>query len=170
MPLRNIKQPEIIEIDSSLRLRAYDGNYKIAVPWYQDDTVRFFSEGVTDETEILDENYVKRKLYRLNTIGEAYFIEVLKNGQFVPIGDVTLKEVNPPIEIGIPEYRGIGIGKKVMQALVNRAKNIGMKKIYDTGCHEENYACQKMLEAVGFVLVEHNHDENRKIYEIELMK
>lgn len=106
----------------------------------------------------------------LNTVGEEYFIEVLENGQFVPIGDVTLKEDNPPIAIGAPEYRGVGIGKKVMQAIVKRAKNIGIKKIYNTGCYEDNYACQKMLEAVGFVLVEHNHQEKRKVFEIYLSK
>ena len=123
-----------------------------------------------DESKKLDENYVKRKFDWLNTVGEEYFIEVLENGQFVPIGDVTLKEDNPPIEIGVPKYRGVGIGKKVMQVLVNRAKNIGIRKIYNTGCYEDNYAAQKMLEAVGFVLVEHNQQEKRKVFEIYLSR
>ena len=166
MPLPKIRQPEIIEINSSLRLRAYDGNYMVALPWYQDELVRRFSEGVTDENKILYENYVKRKLDGPITNGEEYFIEVFENGKFVPIGDVTLKEDDPPIEIGVPRYRGIGIGTKVMKAFVLRAKEIGIKKIYNTGCYEDNIASQKMLEAVGFILVEHDLEERRKVYEI----
>ena len=46
MPLPNIKQPEIIDINGSLRLRAYDGKYISAIPWYQDELVRRYSEGL----------------------------------------------------------------------------------------------------------------------------
>jgi GNAT superfamily N-acetyltransferase len=130
MPFQNIQQPDFIEINETLRLRKYDGNYVIAIPWYQDELVRSFSEGIVDKSKRLDANYVSRKLSGLNLVGEEYFIEVLENGEFVPIGDVTLKEDDPPIEIGVPKYRGKGIGTKVMQALVCRAREIGIKKIY----------------------------------------
>ena len=153
MPFQNIQQKEYIVIDETLRLRRYDGNYEVAIPWYQDELVRRFSEGLVDENIRLDANYVSRKLNGLNLAGEEYFIEVFEDGEFVPIGDVTLKENDPPIEIGVPEYRDKGIGKKVMLALVNRAREIGIKKIFNTGCYEDNFASQKMLEAAGFVLL-----------------
>lgn len=145
MPFQGIEQPNIIQIDAQLRLRKYDGNYMLAYPWYQDDVVRKFSEGITDPNIRLDENWVAKKLNSLNKSGELYFIEVLEQDDYIPIGDVTLQENNPPIEIGVAKYRGIGIGKKVMAALLRRAKEIGIKKIYNTGCNEDNYASQKML-------------------------
>ena len=76
----------------------------------------------------------------MNKSGELYFIEVSENNDYIAIGDVTLLENNPPIEIGVGKYRGIGIGKKVMSALVKRAKEIGITKIYNTGCYEDYYA------------------------------
>ena len=168
MPFTDIEQPEIIHIDHTVRLRKYDGNHQIAIPWYQDEVVRRFSEGVEDANILLDATYVSRKLDWLNTMGEVYFIEAVVNDDYLPIGVVTLKEDNPPIEIGNPRYRGKGIGKKVMKALLNRAREIGIKKIYNTGCYEDNIACQKMLEAVGFTLAQHDQKERRKIFEIIL--
>jgi RimJ/RimL family protein N-acetyltransferase len=168
MPFKNINQPEIIDIDDSLRLRAYDGNYLIAFAWYQDDVVRKFSEGITDPAERLDENWVALKLNSLNKDGELYFIEVLEGSVYIPIGDVTLQENNPPIEIGIARYRGIGIGTKVMKTLIKRAREIGIKKIYNTGCYEDNFAAQKMFEKTGFTLVAHDKEKRRKVFEIDL--
>lgn len=168
MPFQGIDQPAIIEIDDGLRLRAYDGNHHVAFPWYQDDVVRRFSEGITDPAKRLDENWVAKKLNALSSSGELYFIEVREEGGFVPIGDVTLQENNPPIEIGVARYRGVGIGTKVMKAIVERARQIGIEKIYNTGCYEDNHASQRMLEKAGFVLVQHNREKRRKVFEIRL--
>ena len=169
MPFDNICQPNIITIDETLRLRAYDGNSSIAYEWYQDDIIRKFSEGITDPNIRLESEWVAKKLNALNKSGELYFIEVCEKGEFIPVGDVTMQENNPPIEIGIAKYRGIGIGTKVMTAIVKRAKEIGMKKIYNTGCYEDNIASQKMLENAGFVLVNHDKEKRRKVYEIDLI-
>ena len=161
-------QPEIIAIDETLRLRAYDGNYEIAYEWYQDDTVRKFSEGITDPAIRLEMEWVAKKLNSLSKSGELYFIEILEKDKFIPIGDVTLLENNPPIEIGVAKYRGIGIGTKVMKAIVKRAKEVGIPKLYNVGCYEDNYASQKMLENAGFVLVNHDREKRRKVFEIDL--
>jgi RimJ/RimL family protein N-acetyltransferase len=168
MPIKGINQPEIIVIDETLRLKAYDGNYLLAFPWYQDEIVRKFSEGIIDPNVQLDENWVAKKLNALNSNSELYFIEVNERGIFVAIGDVTLQENNPPIEIGVAKYRGAGIGTKVMKTLIMRAKEIGIKKIYNTGCYADNIASQKMLENAGFILVNHDKEKNRKVYEINL--
>lgn len=54
------EQPAVIPIDDTLRLRAYDGNYRQALPWYQDPTVYYNSEGITDPAQMPDEEYVRR--------------------------------------------------------------------------------------------------------------
>jgi len=169
MPLANITQPALINISDDLRLRAYDGNFSIAFSWYQDDVVRKFSEGITEPTIHLGLSWIEKKFSALHHSGELYFIEVCENGTFIAIGDVTLQENNPPIEIGVAQYRGRGIGTRVMKALVNRAKEIGFKKIYNAGCYEDNYASQRMLENAGFILVNHDKEKQRKVFELELI-
>jgi len=170
MPFDYVAQPEIIDIDSSLRLRSYDGNYTAAYEWYQDDTVRKFSEGIVDPDKRLDMNYVAKKLNALNSGGELYFIEIKENGEFIPIGDVTLQENNPPVEIGAAKYRGIGIGTKVMKTIIKRAKEIGICRIYNVGCYEDNIASQTMFENAGFTFVNHDKEKRRKVYEIDLTR
>jgi hypothetical protein len=41
MPIENINQPEIINIDSNLRLRKFDNKFSFAFEWYQDEDIRF---------------------------------------------------------------------------------------------------------------------------------
>lgn len=65
----------------------------------------------------------------LNNIGELYFIEVLENGAYKPIGDVTFWEDDMPIVIGDPNYRGRRIGRKVISALIERAKELGFDHV-----------------------------------------
>lgn len=130
MPFQGIEQPDIIQVDNQIRLRKYDGNFAKAYPWYQDDLVRRFSEGITDPNKRLDEKWIAIKYSMLSQAGELYFIEVLEGNDYVTIGDVALHENNPPIQIGVAKYRGMGVGKKVMAALLRRAKEIGIKKIY----------------------------------------
>ncbi|HHY34272.1 MAG TPA: GNAT family N-acetyltransferase [Firmicutes bacterium] len=166
MAILGYKQPEIIEIDDNLRLRAYDGNFCQALPWYQDPVVYYNSEGITDPSEIPDEDYVRRMYEYLSQNGECYFIEVLEGGEFVPIGDVTLKEENPPIVIGVPKYRGIGIGKKVMRAIIARARELGIKRFYNTAIYDYNTASRRLFESVGFRCV--GKRGNVMIYEMDL--
>ena len=33
MPIANTRQPDLIPINSNLRLRAYDGHYQVACSW-----------------------------------------------------------------------------------------------------------------------------------------
>lgn len=166
MAYKDFNQPNIIYIDDNLRLKAYDGNYEQAIPWYQDEVVYYNSEGITDVSKIPDKNYVKRMYDYLYNHGELYFIEVKENDSFAAIGDVTLKEENPPIAIGVAKYRGIGIGKKVMNAIIKRAKEVGIEKIYGSTVYEYNTASQKMHESLGFKCVEIK--DNKRMYELQL--
>jgi RimJ/RimL family protein N-acetyltransferase len=168
MPINKIPQPQIIPIEKGLRLRAYDGNHLVGLPWYQNQVVYYNSEGITDPAKIPDEAYVKGMYdwFQTNGISEMYFIEAEKDGTFIPIGDIALKEENPPIVIGVDEYRGRGIGKKALTAIINRAREIGIKRFYNTVIYDYNTASQRLYESVGFKCVEVKGKD--KIYELEL--
>ena len=45
MPIVNSAQPDFIQINSNLRLRAYDGHYQVAFSWYQDPELVYFVDG-----------------------------------------------------------------------------------------------------------------------------
>lgn len=166
MPLPNVEQLEIIYINENLRLRKYDGNYEIALQWYQDPDVYINSEGIFDSLKIPDLDYVKRMYTWLNNNGELYFIEIFENDEYLPIGDITIKEVNPPIIIGVKKYRGKGLGKIVMKAVIERLKALGYKKIINSTVYKWNIPSQKMHENLGFVCVKET--ENEYIYELDL--
>ena len=168
MAIDGIVQPKIINIDDNLRLRAYDGNYLTGLPWYQDEVVYYNSEGITDKSKIPNEEYVKGMYEWFQNSGksELYFIEVKKGGDFIPIGDVALQEKNLPIVIGIDEYRRVGIGKKVLSAIINRARDIGIKCFYGTVIYDYNVASQKLYESLGFKCVKVNGNE--RVYELTL--
>lgn len=160
------QQPELIPIDDALRLRAYDGNFQLAMPWYQDPFVYYNSEGITDPRSVPDEDYVRKMYEYLAKHGELYFIEVLEEGNFIPIGDVTVKEENLPIVIGVPKYRGRGIGRKVMQAVLRRARKKGYKKIFGSVVYHHNIASQRLHESLGFKCV--SITDNERVYEVDL--
>ena len=61
--------------------------------------------------------------------GEVYFIEVWEQEYWLTIGDVTFWQDDLPIVIGKADYRGKGIGKKVLSALIQRARNLGYQKL-----------------------------------------
>lgn len=167
MPLPGINQPEIIIIGENLRLRKYDGKYIIALPWYQDPVVYHNSEGITDESEVPDEDYVRRMYDWLNKNGELYFIEIKENDFYIPIGDVTLKPENPPIAIGVTKYRGVGIGRRVMSALIDRAREINIPKFSKVQVFDYNITSQKMFEALGFICT--GCEGRDKFYELTII-
>ncbi len=166
MEFSKVQQPRILYIDREIRLRAYDGDYQVAVPWYQDKVVYYNSEGIDDPADIPDERYVRDMYEYLSNHGELYFIEVLEDGKFIAIGDVTLKAENIPIVIGVSRYRGVGIGTKVMRAILQRAKEIGITKIHGSTIYDYNIASRRLHEALGFKCVETKG--NARIYELEL--
>lgn len=149
MAMEGIQQPEILDIDSSLRLRKYTDDCEFALDWYQDEETLLLVDGANVP-------YDMEKLYRmyhyLQNKGEVYFIEVkdAQSGVFAPIGDVTFWQDDMPIVIGDKALRGKGIGRRVIQALVERARQlqfpyVGVAEIYDY-----NIGSEKMFESVGF--------------------
>jgi RimJ/RimL family protein N-acetyltransferase len=166
MALKEFEQPEIIDISDSLRLRKYDGHFALFLPGYQNPVVYQNSEGIFDESRIPDLDYVKGMCNYLAKVGELYYIEAKENGTYVPIGDVTVKDENPPIAIWVDTYRGKGIGKLVMQTVIDRLKGLGFEKITGSTVYQWNTSSQKLHEGLGFQRV--SEDKKEIIYEREL--
>lgn len=166
MPLSGISQPEIIQINDNLRLKAYAGDENVALRWYHDPVVYYNSEGVTDPNKIPDADYIHRMYTYLDGCSELYFIEVLQDGAYVPIGDTAVKAKNPPIVIGEAAYRGKGLGKLVLETVLSRAKAVGIEKITNTIVYEHNTASRHLHERLGYRCV--GREGNELIYEIDL--
>lgn len=158
MGIKEITQPDIIEIHRELRLRTPNKNqWKVALSWYGNPKVLYYSEGVTDK--VYDMEIIKRMYTYLSNVGELYFIEVLENDTWKPIGDVTLSEENMPIAIGEEAYWGKGIGKKVISTLIKRAKEIGLKRLQVPSIYLYNNRSENLFVSLGFIEVSKNEKE-----------
>ena len=150
MPMPGIVQPEVLPVDGELRLRAYDGEHGFALGWYQDEELVYLVDGVR-------EPYTLEKLghmYRwLDERGELYFIEAMQDGQWRPIGDVTLMPDDLPIVIGEAEYRGKGVGGHVLRALIARGREIGLARLSVQMIYHYNAASLRCFEKAGFVVI-----------------
>lgn len=166
MSINNTEQPNIINIDESLRLIKYNGNYEEALSGYQDPYVYQNSEGIFDDTKKPDIDYIKGMFEWLNNNGELYYIQIIEGQDFISIGDITIKDVNPPITIWHEKYRGVGIGTKVMKTVIKRLKELGYEKIIGTTVYKWNESSQRMHKKLGFIKVDENDDEY--IYELNL--
>ncbi|WMM25512.1 GNAT family protein [Tissierella sp. MB52-C2] len=145
-----INQPKYIDIDTDLRLRKFDGKFDFALNWYKDG----------EDAELYDIDKLERMYNYLDNKGELYFIEVKTENEYIPIGDVTFWKEDMPIVIGDKDYRGKGIGYKVINALIQRAKILGYDEIYVNKIYSYNAASQKTFEKAGF----RKYKENKNGY------
>jgi len=164
MPFKNITQPKLIIIEDSLRLRKPGINdYEIAVQWYQNPKVMYYSEGAADKIYNI-ENVIWMHNY-LNSIGELYYIETYEESEWKAIGDVTLSEENTSITIGSENNWGKGIGKKVINTLLNRARKIELEKI-TISIFKYNERSKGLFKSLGFIKIA--EDDTEDIYELIL--
>jgi RimJ/RimL family protein N-acetyltransferase len=165
MPINNIIQPQIIKIDENLRLVSPNkSDWKKAIPWYHNSSVLYYSEGTTDK--VYDMDTINRMYEYLSNIGELYFIEVIMNNEWAAIGDVTLSEINMPIVLGDEGFWGRGIGKKVIKKLIERAKEIAIKRICVPTIYEYNHRSQNLFRSLGFIEIKDSGRE--KSFELRL--
>lgn len=147
MPIDSIPQPDILPIGSDLRLRKFSAPFGFALAWYRDPETVWMVDGVRIP-------YTPEKLERmyrwLDTHGELYWIEILQDGVFVPVGDVTLCREDLPIVIGVPSCRGKGIGSRVIGALLSRAKTLGFPAVFVREIYDWNPASARLFERCGF--------------------
>ncbi|WP_400241916.1 GNAT family N-acetyltransferase [Niallia sp. JL1B1071] len=151
-------------IDKELRLRPIQipEDLTIALPWYQDKEVLYFSEG--DGTAPYDINIIERMYSYLSKLGELYIIEIFDEHKWQPIGDVTLAEDMLPIVIGPKVFRGKGLGKRIIGLLIERAKRLEWEKMKVKKIYSYNIASKKMFESLGFTKVETKLDEKGREY------
>ncbi len=149
MTVERIDQPETIPIDTALRLRKYSDDCSFALKWYQDEETLLLVDGKNTP-------YDMKRLYQmyhyLQKQGEVYFIEYQPDAcaEFVPIGDVTFGKDDIPIVIGDRTLRGKGIGKRVIQALIDRAKSFGFPSLRVADIYDYNIGSQRLFESCGF--------------------
>ena len=151
MPIPGIRQPELLIIDEGLRLRRFDGNYDLALPWYQDRETVLLVDGAA---EPYTPERIRRMYDYLAARGELYWIEVREGEGFIPIGDVTFWRRDMPIVIGMPGYRGRGVGGRVIEALCQRARELNYHDIYVNEIYDFNAGSRRCFERAGFVLYE----------------
>lgn len=151
MAIEGVEQPACIQIEDHLRLRRYDGTADFALPWYQDEELVYLVDGARKA-------YDRATLYcmygYLDQHGELYFIEALEDGAWVPIGDVTFSQNDMPIVIGEAAYRGRGVGKKVIFALMDRGRALGYETLSVREIYDWNTASIRCFTACGFMPVE----------------
>ncbi|NBI05572.1 GNAT family N-acetyltransferase [Senegalia massiliensis] len=165
MAIENFVQPDIINIDEKLRLRkSCENEWQYALPWYEDSEVLYYSEGIREKTYDLE--IINRMYTYLSDNGELYFIEILHERSWIPIGDVTLSDKMMPIVIGNKKYWGKGIAKKVLHILIERAKDIGLSCIKLKGIYKYNERSKRLFKSVGFYKI--SEDEKEEYYELKL--
>ena len=158
MAIEGVKQPAVIQIDNTLRLRKFDGVIDVAFEWYQDKEMVYLVDGVKNVYTM--DRLLKMYQY-LDNIGELYFIEVLESSQYKPVGDVTFWQDDMPIVIGDSNYRGKGIGRKVVSALAHRGRELGFDHVSVGEIYDWNEASRRCFESVGFQAYEKTEKGNR---------
>ncbi|WP_312251908.1 GNAT family N-acetyltransferase [Streptococcus parasuis] len=151
MAITGIEQADILEIDRQVRLRRYDGQHDFAFEWHQDLELVWLVDG-NKEPYTLDR--LNRMYGYLATNGECYFIEILENGQFLQIGDVTLLRDDFAIAIGDKRYWNKGIGTKVLHRMIERAREVELEEILVKEIYDWNTGSLKLFEKCGFEVVE----------------
>ena len=151
MAIEGVDQPAYMEINETLRLRRYDGAADFALTWYQDEELVYLVDGVR-------KSYDRETLYNmynyLNAHGELYFIEARTGDGFVPIGDVTFSRADMPIVIGEAAYRGRGVGKQVILALMDRGRRLGYDRLGVREIYDYNAVSIRCFTSCGFRPVE----------------
>ena len=158
MPIPKVVQPEILTVDESLRLRKFDDCFDFAYDWYQDEATVYLVDGVKRpySWETLG------NMYRyLDKHGELYFIEVLEENAWKPIGDVCFWQDDMPIVIGDKAYRGKGIGRRVIAALIARGRELGYETLRVNEIYEYNIGSRKCFESLGFRVYEKTEKGSR---------
>lgn len=147
MPIPGIIQPGVIQIDDTLRLRKFDGIFDFAFEWYQDVETVYLVDGVKKPYTMETLN----NMYRyLDKHGELYFIEAAEDGGYKPIGDVAFWQEDMPIVIGDPDYRGRRIGRKVVEALIRRGRELGYDCLRVGEIYDFNIGSRTCFERAGF--------------------
>ena len=163
MPIEGIFQPEILIIDENLRLRRFDNSFMFALKWYQDEDTNYMVDGRRGKYDL---DQLSRMYHYLDKRGEVYFIEIQDGTAWRSIGDVSFWQEDMPIVIGEHSYRGQGIGRKVISALIQRGKSLGYSHLQIGEIYDWNEPSRRCFESLGFLAYEKTEKGSR--YRLEL--
>jgi len=151
--------------DRDLRLRAYNPPHDVdaALPWYGDAEVLRMSEGAGASP--FDRPRVVRMYEHLASVGELYMIEVLEASGWRTVGDVTLAHDTLPIVIGEARYRGRGLGGRVLDLLIARARGLGWVQLEAKHIFTYNAASRRLFQRRGFRRIESGVDAQGRPFE-----
>ncbi|WP_195988429.1 GNAT family N-acetyltransferase [Clostridium sp. D53t1_180928_C8] len=110
--------------------------------------------GITSERINKSKNFIEN----LSNDAHIYIAEVIENGQKKIVGTVGLHGAQSPrlrhsASIGImvhKDYQGKGIGKKLMETVIDLADNWLMLKRLELGVFTDNIRALKLYKAFGF--------------------
>ena len=152
MPIPGIPQPEVLDIDDTLRLRRYDGQFADALAWYQDPDTLMLVDGKTDPYDL---GRLEGMYTYLNAHGELYWIELrTPDGGWRKIGDVTFSREDMPIVLGEKSLRGRGIGGRVVSRLIRRGRALGYDRLEVGEIYDFNEGSRRCFTAQGFAACE----------------
>jgi GNAT superfamily N-acetyltransferase len=143
--------PDTLPVDDGLRLRAFAGDADVDLvwPWYQDPETVALVDGAGSPT--YDRERVAAMYEALGAQGELYLIERRgPDDTWETVGDVTLAPDTLPIVLA-PQWRGQGIGRRVLLRLVDRARVLGWQHLHVREVHAGNEAAMRMFTGIGFV-------------------
>ena len=142
--------PSILDIDPDLRLVRLDAPPVEALSWYQEPETLWMVDGKR-------EPYTPERLARmydwLAERGELWYIEVRDesaSGGGRAVGDVTLCPGDLPIVIGEKDLRARHVGRRVIEALCERARHLGWREVLVDEIYDWNIASQRCFSAAGF--------------------
>jgi GNAT superfamily N-acetyltransferase len=143
--------PDLLPVDDGLRLRAFAGeaDVDLAWPWYRDPGTVALVDGPGSPTYARDR--VAAMYQSLSAQGEVYLIERrTPECGWDAVGDVTLAPDTLPIVIA-PGCRGLGIGRRVLLRLVDRARVLGWGELRVRDVAPDDEASHRLFTGLGFV-------------------
>ncbi|WP_082344007.1 GNAT family N-acetyltransferase [Sulfobacillus thermosulfidooxidans] len=147
--------------DNDLKLVRWDESMGVefAEPWYQDPEVLYFSEGPGFQAFDTERLW---KMYRyLHQHGQLYIIEISRQGVWRPIGDVTLAQDMMPIVIGDKNFRGQGLGFRVISLLIRYAQEqLQWSSLVAHKIYAYNVASLRVFTKAGFRTTLHAMDDD----------
>ena len=151
--------------DRDLRLRICDPlrDADAALPWYRDPEVLRMSEG--PDAVPFDRARIVRMYEHLASVGELYMIEVRDETGWRTVGDVTLAQDTVPIVIGEKNYRGRGLGGRVLDLLIDRTLALGWEHLEAKQIFSYNEASRRLFSSRGFQQSESGVDAQGRPFE-----
>lgn len=152
-----------------LRLLILPSDIDLAVPWYQDQELLYYSEGGTGAVSY-DADVVEKMYKYLLHKGEVFIIEVQTTDGWLAIGDISLCTDCLPIAIGNAEYRSKGIGGKVLDLIIDYAKSQGRDKLLVNCIYSFNERSLRLYKSRGFSEVKkYVHDDGNEGISMQLV-